>query len=98
MAEASKRIAVVGGGIAGLAAAHRLTELAREKTLACEIFLFETRERLGGSIATECVDGFLVEAGPDSLISAKPWGVNLCERLGLGQRLISTNPSRQNVL
>jgi protoporphyrinogen/coproporphyrinogen III oxidase len=94
----SKRVAVVGGGIAGLAAAHRLTELAREKNLACEIFLFEARERLGGSIATESVDGFLVEAGPDSLISAKPWGVKLCERLGLGARLISTNPSRQNVL
>ena len=94
----SKRIAVIGGGIAGLAAAHRVTELAREKNLALEISLFEARGRLGGSIATEAVDGFLVEAGPDSLISAKPWGVKLCERLGLGPRLISTNPSRQNVL
>jgi oxygen-dependent protoporphyrinogen oxidase len=99
MAESSaKRIAVVGGGIAGLAAAHRATELAREKNLPLEIVLFEARPRLGGAIATERVDGFLVEAGPDSLISAKPWGVKLCERLGLGPRLISTNPSRQNVL
>lgn len=98
MAESLKRIAVIGGGIAGLAAAHRLTELAREKNLACEIALFEARERLGGAIATERVDGFLVEAGPDSLISAKPWGVKLCERLGLGPCLIATNPSRENVL
>jgi oxygen-dependent protoporphyrinogen oxidase len=94
----SKRIAVIGGGIAGLAAAHRLTEIAREKNSALEILLFEARERVGGAIATEHVDGFVVEAGPDSLISAKPWALALCERLGLRERLISTNPSRQSVL
>ena len=93
-----KRIAVVGGGIAGLAAAHRVTEIAREKNSALEIFLFEARERVGGAIATERVDGFVVEAGPDSFISAKPWALALCERLGLREHLISTNPSRQTVL
>ncbi len=93
-----KRIAVVGGGIAGLAAAHRLTEIAREKNLAHEILLFEARERVGGAIATERVDGFVVEAGPDSFISAKPWALALCERLGLREHLISTSPSRQTVL
>ncbi|HEY1266325.1 MAG TPA: protoporphyrinogen oxidase [Candidatus Binatia bacterium] len=99
MAEARvHRIAVVGGGIAGLAAAHRLTEIAREKNLALEILLIEERERVGGAVATERVDGFVVEAGPDSFISAKPWALALCERLGLGDRLISTNPSRQTVL
>jgi oxygen-dependent protoporphyrinogen oxidase len=99
MAEARvKRIAVVGGGIAGLAAAHRLTDIARAKNLALEILLFEARERVGGAIATEHVDGFVVEAGPDSFISAKPWALALCERLGLRERLISTNPSRQTVL
>ena len=93
-----KRIAVVGGGIAGLAAAHRVTEIAREKNSALEILLFEARERVGGAIATERVDGFVVEAGPDSFISAKPWALALCERLGLREHLISTNPSRQTVL
>src|SRR5947207_1141807 len=92
----AKRIAIVGGGIAGLAAAHRLTELEREKNLNLDIQLFEARARLGGTIATESIDGFLVEAGPDSIISAKPWALELCQRLGLGPRLISTNPSRQN--
>src|ERR1044071_7089449 len=87
-----KRIAVIGGGIAGLAAAHRLTEIAHERNSALEILLFEARERVGGAIATEHVDGFVVEAGPDSLISAKPWALALCERLGLEERLISTNP------
>ncbi|HEY1374636.1 MAG TPA: protoporphyrinogen oxidase [Candidatus Binatia bacterium] len=98
MTFSSKRIAVVGGGIAGLAAAHRLTEIAREKNLALEIILIEARERLGGAIATERVDGFVVESGPDSFISAKPWALALCERLGLRERLISTNRSRQTVL
>jgi len=93
-----KRIAVVGGGIAGLAAAHRVTEIAREKNSALEILLFEARERVGGVVATERVDGFVVEAGPDSFISAKPWVLALCERLGLREHLISTNPSRQTVL
>jgi len=93
-----KRIAVVGGGIAGLAAAHRVTEIAREKNSALEILLFEARERVGGVVATERVDGFVVEAGPDSFISAKPWALALCERLGLREHLISTNPSRQTVL
>src|SRR5262249_16258726 len=93
-----QRIAVVGGGIAGLAAAHRLSEIAREKNLALEILLIEAGERLGGIIGTEHIDGFVVEAGPDSFISAKPWALALCERLGLGDRLISTNPSRQTVL
>src|SRR3954471_11274572 len=99
MAESvAKRIAVIGGGIAGLAAAHRLAELARDKNVNVDVRLLEARARVGGTIATERVDGFLIEAGPDSMISAKPWAVELCQRLGLGPRLISTNSSRQNVL
>jgi len=46
---------------------------------------------------TERVGEFLVEAGPDSFISEKPWALDLCERLGLGARLVSTNPARQGV-
>lgn len=93
-----KRVIVVGGGVSGLAAAHRLVELGEEKNLALEILLLEAGPRLGGAVLTERVDGFLVEAGPDSFIREKPWAFALCERLGLGPRLISTNPSRQTVL
>src|ERR1051325_3495751 len=92
-----KRIAVIGGGIAGLAAAHRLTEIAHERNSALEILLFEARERVGGAIATERFDGFLVEAGPDSFISAKPWALALCERLGLREHLISTRSEERRV-
>jgi oxygen-dependent protoporphyrinogen oxidase len=94
----SRRIIVVGGGIAGLAAAHRLLELSQENNFGLEILLLEAGPRLGGSIHTVRVGAFLVEAGPDSFISEKPWGLQLCERLGLGSRLVSTNPTRQSVL
>jgi oxygen-dependent protoporphyrinogen oxidase len=94
----SRRIIVVGGGIAGLAAAHRLLELSQENNFGLEILLLEAGPRLGGSIHTERVGDFLVETGPDSFISEKPWALHLCERLGLGSRLVSTNPTRQSVL
>jgi hypothetical protein len=82
---------IVGGGIAGLAAAHRATELARERGLAVELTLLEARERVGGTIATERIDGFLVESGPDSFLSEKPWALGLCRRLGLEDRLVGTD-------
>src|SRR5687767_15030474 len=84
-------IVVVGGGIAGLAAAHRAVELARERRTTVELTLLEARERLGGTIATEHVDGFLVESGPDSFLSEKPWALGLCRRLGVEDRLVRTD-------
>jgi protoporphyrinogen/coproporphyrinogen III oxidase len=83
-------IAIVGGGIAGLAAAHRLVELSREHARPVQLTLLEAAPRLGGSIATERVDGFVIEAGPDSFISEKPWALRLCERTGLTPRLVKT--------
>ncbi len=84
------RIAVVGGGIAGLAAAHRLVELSRERQRPIEVTLLEAGRRLGGAIATERTDGFVIEAGPDSFISEKPWALKLCERIGFTSRLVRT--------
>ena len=77
------RIIVVGGGISGLAAAHRLLELSQETGFKVEVLLLEAGRRLGGVIATERVGDFLLEAGPDSFISEKPWALRLCERLGI---------------
>jgi oxygen-dependent protoporphyrinogen oxidase len=85
------RLVVVGGGIAGLAAAHRAVEIARERGLALDVVLLEARDRLGGTIETERVDGFLVEAGPDSFLSEKPWALALCRRLGVEDRLVRTD-------
>jgi protoporphyrinogen/coproporphyrinogen III oxidase len=93
----SRRVVVVGGGIAGLAAAHRLVELNNEKSLGLEVMLMEASPRLGGSIATEKIGDFIVEAGPDSFITEKPWALRLCERLGLGSRLVSTQAANQKI-
>lgn len=83
------RLVVVGGGITGLAAAHRAVERTRPGEV--EVILLEAQDRLGGVITTQRRDGFLVEGGPDSFISEKPAAIELCKRLGLGGRLIPTN-------
>ena len=84
-----KRIAIIGGGISGLAAAHRLLEL--NPSSPWQITLLEASPRLGGTIQTEDREGFLLERGPDSFISEKPEAVALAKRLGLESRLIETN-------
>src|SRR5262250_1697816 len=85
------KLVVVGGGITGLAAAHRAIELARERSVELELTLVEARDRLGGTIATERAGGFLVEAGPDSFLSEKPWALALCRRLGVEHKLVRTD-------
>ena len=84
------RIVVIGGGISGLAAAHRLVELSREQQRPIDLRLLEAGDRLGGVIATERRDGFVIEAGPDSFLSEKPAALLLCKRLGLTDRLVGT--------
>src|SRR3989449_10810403 len=85
------KLIVVGGGVTGLAAAHRAVELARERAIARDLPLFEARPRLGGTIPTGHAGGFLVEAGPDSFLSEKPWALALCRRLGVEDRLVRTD-------
>src|SRR5207253_6897885 len=85
------KLVVIGGGITGLAAAHRAVELARERSTELQLTLVEARDRLGGTIATERAGGFLVEAGPDSFLSEKPWALALCRRLGVEPRLARTD-------
>jgi protoporphyrinogen/coproporphyrinogen III oxidase len=84
------RIAVVGGGIAGLAAAHRLIELGRERRQPIDVRLLEAAPRLGGTIVTEHGGGFVLDGGPDSFLSEKPAALRLCERLGITDRLVGT--------
>lgn len=84
-------VVVVGGGIAGLAAARRLESLAPET----RVVLVEQDDVLGGKIRTERVDGFVVEAAPDSFLTRKERGVGLCEELGLGDELIARRPEHR---
>ena len=93
----SRRVVVVGGGIAGLAAAHRLVELKNENSLGLEVMLMEASPRLGGVIATEKIGDFIVEVGPDSFITEKPWALRLCERLSIVSRLVSTQAAHQKI-
>src|SRR5439155_460847 len=85
------KLVVVGAGITGLAAAHRAVELARERSAELDLTLVDSRDRLGGIVATERAGGFLVEAGPVSFLSEKPWALALCRRLGVEHRLVRTD-------
>ena len=84
-------VAIIGGGISGLSAA-----LALHKRKVPYVLL-EAGERFGGVIRTEMQDGFLLEAGPDSMLAQKPAAIALCRELGLGERLVPTNPEKRAV-
>ena len=86
------RIAIVGGGISGLSAAHRLAEIAP----TCRVTLFDAGERPGGVLSTVHEQGYQVEQSADNFITTVPWGVGLCQRIGLGDELIQTNPTHRH--
>lgn len=86
-----RRVAVIGGGISGLSAAHRLRELAPET----QITLLEASDRLGGVLGTERRDGFLVERSADMFTTREPWALDLCQRLGIADQLIATNQAQR---
>lgn len=90
-ARRSLRVAVIGGGITGLSAAHALAKANQSGQSGIQVTLFESSHRLGGIIRTEDADGYLMELGPDSFITNKPGGVRLCEELGYSGQLISTD-------
>ena len=89
------RIVIIGGGITGMAAAHRLLENAAKTDRPPEVLLLEAGARLGGVLRSYGRDGFLIETGADSFISEKPEAVALAQRLGLGARLIQTNETHR---
>jgi oxygen-dependent protoporphyrinogen oxidase len=84
-------IAIVGGGFFGLALAYRLRQRNPDATIA----LFEASDRLGGKALTDRIETeygcFLVEAGPDSFLAAKPWAFDLATALGLNDELLPIN-------
>jgi oxygen-dependent protoporphyrinogen oxidase len=90
-----KRIAIIGGGIAGLSAAYELEKQRRKDPEAIEYSLFESNSTFGGVLRTEQVDGCQIEAGPDSFLTEKPWASDLCRELGLGNQLIGSNDSER---
>jgi oxygen-dependent protoporphyrinogen oxidase len=81
-------VVVVGGGIAGLSAAYELQKRG------LSFVVLERGSRAGGVILSEKVDEYIIDGGPDSLLTQKPEGIRLCEELGLGDRLVPTKPPR----
>jgi oxygen-dependent protoporphyrinogen oxidase len=88
-------VAVVGGGMAGLGAAHALETMRREAAAgappAFDWVLYEREEYFGGKVRTERVDGFVVEGGPDSFIVEKPWPLELARKVGVYDRFLDSN-------
>ena len=89
-------VTIIGGGISGLATAFYLQEKSRNHDEEIQYTLVESAPHLGGKITTERVGDFVIEGGPDLMLTQKPWGVQLCHDLGLGDRLISTNDDRRH--
>ncbi len=85
-----KRIAIIGGGIAGLAAAYELARMNRQGA-AIQAVLFEASTRLGGIVETIREGEFVIECGPDAWITEKPWARQLAEELGLEEEVIPSN-------
>lgn len=98
----NRHIVIVGGGISGLSAAWYLQQQGRRDGLDVRYTVLESSDRWGGKILTEQVDGiadsaFVVEAGPDSFLTQKPWALQLAQELGLAERLLGTNDRLRNV-
>ncbi|MBA5868723.1 MAG: protoporphyrinogen oxidase [Nitrospira sp. CR2.1] len=92
MARTPKSVIIVGGGISGLSTAFALLEQAASADLPLSCTLLDAAPVWGGKIVTHRVGRWVMEAGPDSFLSQKPWGMDLCRRLGIADQLINTNP------
>ncbi len=91
MSASPYHVVVVGGGISGLSTAFFLVEEAEKHGFPIHCTVVEQDVRWGGKILTQHLPNFLIEGGPDSFLTSKPWAVDLCKILGLGEELIPTN-------
>lgn len=96
MESTRQHVVVIGGGIAGLAAAYELVNSTPAGEHALRVSVLERETRWGGKILTERHTGFVLEGGPDTFLAAKPWAVELCRELGIADRLQGTNPKQTN--
>lgn len=98
MAEEKQKVAIVGGGIAGLTAAYYLQKITNEKKLPIEIKLIEASHRLGGKMQTVIRDGFTIERGPDSFLARKVSMIRLAKEVGMEDQLVSNSTGKSYVL
>lgn len=90
------KVVIVGGGISGLVTAYLLIEKSKAvgiHEIPPDLTVLEADNRLGGKLWSERADGFLCERGPNGFLDNKPWTLDLCDKLGIKDRLIRTNES-----
>ncbi|MDR4479424.1 MAG: protoporphyrinogen oxidase [Nitrospira sp.] len=92
MARTPRSVVIIGGGISGLSTAFALLEQAASAEVPIACTILDAAPVWGGKILTHRVGRLVMEAGPDSFLSQKPWAMELCRRLGLADQLIDTNP------
>jgi protoporphyrinogen/coproporphyrinogen III oxidase len=96
--EEKKKVAIIGGGIAGLTAAFYLQKIIHDKKLPLEIKLIEASQRLGGKMQTVIRDGFTIERGPDSFLARKTSMIRLAKEVGMEEQLVSNSTGKSYVL
>lgn len=91
MSTAANSVVVVGGGVAGLAAAHALQQAGQPYTL------IEASDRFGGLVQTVEKDGCRIEFGPDAFITRKPWAYKLADEIGLGGDMVAVQDTKERI-
>ena len=86
---------IIGGGISGLSAAYYLKEICNKNSVNLDLKILEASDNCGGVISTKYKDNFILEEGPDSFITNKPYALELCNKLGLENQIISTKESNR---
>jgi protoporphyrinogen/coproporphyrinogen III oxidase len=98
VAEEKHKVAIIGGGIAGLTAAFYLQKIINEKKLPLEVKLIEASHRLGGKMQTVIRDGFTIERGPDSFLARKVSMIRLAKEVGMEDQLVSNSTGKSYCL
>ena len=89
----TRRVVVVGAGITGLTLAYRLRD--RDDL---DVVVFEADDEPGGVIRSVRVGDLELEAGPDSFLVRKPWAIELCRELGLGEEMVPQGSTAAQIL
>ncbi len=98
MSPGDRRVAVIGGGITGLAAAHALLHPAGGTGTPPQVVVFEAGGTVGGKLRTSPFAGHPgIDEGPDAFLARLPWGTALAKTVGLGDQLVSPEAGKAAV-